>query len=147
MYTRKLRLACLVGIACLGSLAIQPASAQQLPTARLANDCRPELTKLCARITPGAGRKVACLLSHSDKIRPRCLLTAYIAGKVLADEITILERVAWQCSSDVPSLCSGVLPGGGRVFDCLVKNKARLLPQCRKVISAAQVEMRKRKSR
>ena len=100
--------------------------------ARLAKDCAPDLVKYCAGITPGGGRNVACLISYSDRISSRCRLTAYLAGKGLADNMIRLERLAWKCSADIQSLCYNVSVGGGRIYDCIKKNKARLLPDCRR---------------
>ena len=105
-----------------------------------AEDCKAELAKFCSNIVPGDGRKVACLISYSDKVSPRCRLSAYIAGKTLADNILRLERLAWKCSADIPSLCSDVLPGGGRIYQCLRKNKARLLPECRQAMPVFESE-------
>ncbi len=100
----------------------------------LAQDCTGDLNKYCAAIVPGEGRKVACLISYSDRISPRCRLTAFVAGKVLAENVLRLEKLAFKCSSAIPSLCSDVPIGGGRIYDCLKKNKARLLPDCRNAL-------------
>ena len=100
-------------------------------SAGVANDCAPDLAKFCSRITPGEGRKVACLISYSDRISPRCRLTAYLAGKALAENMLRLERLAFRCSADIQSLCYNFGIGGGRIYDCLKKNKARLVSDCR----------------
>lgn len=107
------------------------AEAQVGAARRLAQDCAVDLNKYCSAIKPGEGRNVACLISYSDKIAPRCRLTAFLAGKVLAENMLRLEKLAFKCSADIPSLCDKAGIGGGRIYDCLKKNKARLVPECR----------------
>jgi len=121
-------------------MAADRSFAQNRTALVFAQDCKADLAQYCSKITPGEGREVACLISYSDKISPRCRLSAYIAGKVLADSMLRLERLAWKCSADIPSLCSNVLPGGGRIYDCLRKNKARLLPDCRQAMPIFEAE-------
>jgi len=38
------------------------------------------------------------------------------------------------CGGDFRKLCPGVMPGGGRILDCLAKQKDKLSPACKKVI-------------
>lgn len=117
----------------------------QSRTARtLAQDCAVDLNKFCTAIKPGEGRKVACLISYSDKIAPRCRQTAFLAGKALAENMLRLEKLAFKCSAAIPSLCHNVGIGGGRIYDCLKKNKARLLPDCRSALPQFEAQyMRK----
>jgi len=96
----------------------------------LYKDCSIDLEKYCAKITPGAGRKVACLIAHSDKVNPRCRLTSFLAGKELARTMNRLEQLAFICGSDIKSMCDQVLPGGARIYKCLKNNKAKLLERC-----------------
>ncbi len=44
------------------------------------------------------------------------------------------ERAA--CQDDFKKLCPGVIPGGGRVLDCLAKHKDSVSPACKKVLEA-----------
>ena len=39
------------------------------------------------------------------------------------------------CGADFRKLCPGVMPGGGRVLDCLAKQKDKLSPACKKVVA------------
>jgi Spy/CpxP family protein refolding chaperone len=39
------------------------------------------------------------------------------------------------CSADFRKLCPGVMPGGGRILDCLAKQKDKLSPACKKVVA------------
>ncbi len=47
---------------------------------------------------------------------------------------TAAERAA--CGDDFKKLCPGVLPGGGRVLDCLAKHKDAVTPACKKVLES-----------
>jgi hypothetical protein len=38
------------------------------------------------------------------------------------------------CGADVRSLCGGVMPGGGRIVQCLASNAASLSPACKEVL-------------
>jgi hypothetical protein len=39
------------------------------------------------------------------------------------------------CTPDVFRLCSAQIPSEGKIVACLIRNKARLSPACRKVFS------------
>jgi hypothetical protein len=121
------------------SVSLHPAAAQA-PGSALPQDCGADVQRFCRAITPGEGRVVACLISHSDKIAPRCRLTAFLAGKALADNLVRLDRLAFDCGADIKSLCFNIHPGGGRVYDCLRKNRAKLLPSCRQAMPKFEAE-------
>jgi hypothetical protein len=95
-------------------------------------DCADDLKRHCAKVTPGASRAVACLIAFEDQITPRCRLTAYLASGDLSNRLKALQKMAKICSSDIKQYCSTVVPGGGRVYDCISKNKATLTDACRK---------------
>ncbi|HLL27514.1 MAG TPA: cysteine rich repeat-containing protein [Xanthobacteraceae bacterium] len=40
------------------------------------------------------------------------------------------------CGDDFKKLCNGVIPGGGRVLDCLARQKDKLSDACRKVVES-----------
>jgi hypothetical protein len=98
----------------------------------VAVDCAGELKTFCSKVRPGGNRLVACLIAFEDKVSPRCRLTAYLASGTLGDRMKQLQSMAKICSSDILQYCSKVPPGGGRIFDCLKKNKATLTDECRK---------------
>jgi hypothetical protein len=58
------------------------------------------------------------------------LLAALSAGQASAQ--TAEERGA--CQADFEKFCPGVLPGGGRVLECLAKQMDKLSPACQKVV-------------
>ncbi|SDP91262.1 Cysteine rich repeat-containing protein [Phyllobacterium sp. YR620] len=47
---------------------------------------------------------------------------------------TAAEREA--CMPDYQKYCTGVAPGGGRIFECLAKQLDQLSPACKKVVEA-----------
>ena len=40
------------------------------------------------------------------------------------------------CQGDAKKLCSGVAPGGGRILECLAKQKGNLSDPCKAVVEA-----------
>jgi hypothetical protein len=40
------------------------------------------------------------------------------------------------CKADYKKFCTGVLPGGGRLIQCLSKHLSDLSPECQKVVKA-----------
>jgi hypothetical protein len=44
----------------------------------------------------------------------------------LGNRLKSFQKMARICSSDIKQQCSKVVPGGGRIFDCINKNKATL---------------------
>jgi Golgi apparatus protein 1 len=104
----------------------------------LAADCAPDIAKYCSSVTPGAHRIVACLISFEDKISPRCRMTAYLGSDDLGVRMKALKAMAKSCSADILQYCSSVSAGGGRIYDCLMKNKATLTDECRNQVPTAQ---------
>ncbi len=60
------------------------------------------------------------------------IAVGFLAGGAMAQ--TSAEREA--CMSDYQKFCSGVAPGGGRIFECLAKQLDKLSPECKKVVEA-----------
>jgi hypothetical protein len=108
----------------------------------LVADCAPDIAKYCSNVTPGAHRIVACLISYEDKISPRCRMTAYLGSDDLGVRMKALKAMATSCSADILQYCSSVSAGGGRIYDCLMKNKATLTNDCRNQIPTAQQFMK-----
>lgn len=129
-----------VAIAALtASIASSTAYGQQ---SNLAADCAVEIKTYCSNVSPGADRIVACLIAYEDKIPPRCRLTAYMGSDELGVRMQALKKLAKTCSSDILQYCSKVPAGGGRIYDCLTKNKATLTDDCRAQVPAAQQYMK-----
>jgi len=65
------------------------------------------------------------------------LLAAFvlIVGFVSAASAQTAEQRA-ACQDDVKKFCSGIMPGGGRILDCLAKQKDKLSDACKKVVES-----------
>lgn len=124
-------------VLCLGLALALTSSGPKLVWAQsaagtLAADCAGDIKQYCSAVTPGESRVVACLIAFEDRIAPRCRLTAYLASDDLGNRLKSLRQMARICSSDIVQYCSKVAPGGGRIYDCIKKNKATLTDECRK---------------
>jgi hypothetical protein len=60
------------------------------------------------------------------------LIVASLATPALAQ--TAAERAA--CEADAKKYCPGVRPIGGKLLECMSKNKDKLTDSCRKVIES-----------
>ena len=125
---------------CICALAFVASTASSLSAggavATLTNDCSKEIRTYCSKVTPGHSRTVACLIAYEDRISPRCRLTAYLASGNLNSRLKQLNAMSKTCSSDILQYCSQVPPGGGRIYDCIKKNRATLTDDCRAGLSA-----------
>ena len=67
----------------------------------------------------------------------RIVLIAATLALVALSQNAVAQTAEQQaaCGGDFRKLCPGVLPGGGRVLDCLAKQKDKLSPACKKVIA------------
>jgi len=52
----------------------------------------------------------------------------------MAQDFTAAQRAA--CKGDYNKFCKGTRPGGGRVLDCLSKQRDQLSESCKKVVDA-----------
>lgn len=66
----------------------------------------------------------------------RMILTVIGIGMCCSSAMaqTAAERAA--CMADFQKYCSGVMPGGGRVIECLAKQLDKLTPECKKVVQS-----------
>lgn len=131
LQSRNNPLLCTICALVLGLAISAPTSANAGGAATLANDCSKEIQTYCSKVTPGNSRVVACLIAHEDRISPRCRLTAYLGSGTLNNRLKHLQAMAKTCSSDILQYCSQLRPGGGRIYDCIRKNRATLTDECR----------------
>lgn len=68
----------------------------------------------------------------------RVFLSFLAVGIGLSGDVAMAQTAAEReaCMADYQKYCSGVAPGGGRVFECLVKQMDSLSPECKKVVEA-----------
>lgn len=110
----------------------QPVIAQpgQQQGQAFADPCREDVQRLCADITPGDGRIVACLKSKEDKLSPACK-ARFDEGKKR------LEQARQACAGDVQKFCKDVQAGQGRLLTCLKNNYEGLSQECKNTFSEA----------
>jgi Cysteine rich repeat len=65
------------------------------------------------------------------------LTVAALASAASAQPSSVNARLAAACGKDVQTLCPGVLPGGGRIGQCLKAHASQVSPGCKSAIAAA----------
>ncbi|WIG52013.1 MAG: hypothetical protein OJF48_002930 [Afipia sp.] len=140
--------------------AQKPSDAQ---TAAMRSACRSDYQKNCASVPPGGAPALNCLERNKSKLSASCqqavsavsgTATAPAAGGTPAapagataaapapalvlrpmrprEELFVLRSA---CGADVRTLCDGVVPGGGRIVQCLAVRAGSLSPACKDVLS------------
>jgi len=98
------------------------------------NGCKTEMEKYCAMVTPGEGRVLACLFSYQDKLSNRCEYALYDAAAQLDRAVAALTYVVNECDDDLENYCSNIVPGEGRLMDCIGKNIANVSERCQSAL-------------
>ena len=98
--------------------------------------CKEDIKKHCADVKPGGGRILKCLGEHKSELSEGCKA----AGKFVAQGY---KSFLWMCGADVNEHCKDVVPGGGRIYVCLEKQKAKLKPRCQKHLSEGKAAAEK----
>ena len=129
----------LIGGAVLVLTPIASSSAQESVAEMVINGCKAELVEYCSTVTPGRGRLAACLLAHNDKLSEQCE-DAFEVGLVqLSMILSTINYVVEQCGSDIDEYCEeGAIIGGGKIQQCLSKNRDKLEQQCQTAFSYAE---------
>ena len=92
--------------------------------------CNTELARLCAEVTPGEERLLACLYAHGDKLSKQCDYALYNAAARLERAISAVTYVASECRAELETHCAEVEAGEGRVAQCLKDHASELSPGC-----------------
>ena len=100
--------------------------------------CKKELVDYCSTVTSGRGRIAACLFAHNDKLSDQCEVAFEVGLVQLTMILSTISYVVEQCGSDIDKHCEGVVIGGGRIQQCLAKNRAQLKPKCQTAFSEAE---------
>jgi hypothetical protein len=68
----------------------------------------------------------------------RFVLLAIFLGTQMAPTAASAQTAEQKtaCKADYEKFCSGVMPGGGRLIQCLTKHMKDLTPECQKVVKA-----------
>ena len=120
------------------------ASAQASIPETLVQGCSTEIVKFCKPVSPGQGRVVACLYAYGDKLSDDCAFAMYDASEQYENTMAALRYLAKKtsCRSDIAAYCKGIPAGGGRIYDCIKKNKATLTDGCRAALPKAEELLR-----
>jgi len=95
------------------------------------NPCEKDIAKFCKNIEPGEGRLLKCLKLSEEDLTPPC-------KKQLVQIENAVEEVQNACADDYAIFCSSLLPGQGRIAECLEKNQQILTPKCKKNLGAVK---------
>lgn len=100
----------------------------------ISNYCKSDMEHLCSTEKQiGGGVAIRCLVKHVEEIVDKgCSheVTAYLrqtAQNATGDQVSFHA-----CAKDVEKFCPKVLPGEGRIRECLMQNKRDLSRECAK---------------
>jgi hypothetical protein len=119
----KQKLFVLFGMIGLALVLALPAYAAGDLIDQVVKGCDKELSTYCKDVTPGEGRGLACLYAYEDKLSGQCEYALYDAAAQLERAVNALAYAANECEKDLDKYCANIQPGGGRLLDCLNKNK------------------------
>jgi len=91
------------------------------------NPCEGDIAKFCKNVERGEGRILRCLNLNEEDLTPVC-------KEQLARIRKAVEEVQEACVDDYAIFCSSLLPGQGRIAECLEKNEYLLTPKCKTVL-------------
>jgi hypothetical protein len=109
---------------------MQSALGQQVLTG-----CSSELSRLCANVTPGEGRLLACLFAYEDQLSGQCEFALYDAAVRLERAIGVIVYVATECRAELETHCPEVEVGEGRVAQCLKDHQSELSEGCNRALT------------
>jgi hypothetical protein len=144
--------------------AKQPSSAQ---VSAIRAACQSDYPKVCVGVPPGGAAALQCLDKNKAKVSAPCqqAVNAATGGgaapaaggaaaapaaaataqpaplvlrRMLPREELFVTRSA--CAADIGTLCQGVVPGGGRIMQCLSARSTSLSSACRDVLAPFAVQ-------
>jgi hypothetical protein len=93
--------------------------------------CKADLEKFCKDVTPGEGRKIACLKAHSDKLSSECKAQ----GEKMKERRKEMHAGMEACKADKEKFCKDVEMGGGKMKECMKSHEAELSAGCRDMMA------------
>jgi hypothetical protein len=100
-------------------------------------DCAKELKNQCRHVQQGRGRLLACLYSQDKMLSPKCATMVVASTEGLVEAITAVADLRRACSADAKRHCTVVLPGDGKLVDCLNLYKKTISQACNAALDTA----------
>jgi hypothetical protein len=100
--------------------------------AQAEDPCANDTKQFCAEIKLGSGRVHDCLKEN------RARLSASCRDRLTADDLRakkLVSEFGKSCQRDTEEFCAGLLPGGGRLIQCLDEHEVELSATCRNEVS------------
>ena len=119
----------LLPVLVLAACAHAPASPAAPPEA-----CKADAARLCST-DPFL---IPCLKSQADALSAACRLAMATPGQVAGDFRQAAEDFSEACRVDAASLCPGVLPASGKLYDCLRTQSLSLSDSCQMAVRVVQ---------
>ena len=104
--------------------------------------CKDDAARLCSTSSffmrsTETGQIVGCLQAQADALSAACRLAVMTPQQVAANPQEANEDFTTACASDGATLCPGVKPAGGKLFDCLRVQSLSLGQPCQIAVWAA----------
>ncbi len=97
--------------------------------------CSKDMRSYCTQVSPGGGRLVACFFAHQDKISVGCEMALLEASDKIEWVVDEVRSAVATCAVDIRKHCAGMVPGEGRIFQCLRDNQGDLTRGCTQVVN------------
>lgn len=137
----------------------KPTSAQ---VTAIRSACRGDYRKVCAGVPTGGAPAQQCLEKNKARVSAACSAALAAAGDIAPTPATGAAPAAAEaapaaaptvivlrpmmpreelfvmrsaCGDDIRTLCASVVPGGGRIMQCISNRAAELSPACREVLA------------
>jgi outer membrane protein OmpA-like peptidoglycan-associated protein len=124
-----------------GMLAASPSYAQTIGFSEavgiLADNCKQDIAKHCAKVNIAGGRIMRCLEEKQASISAACKGSIGGVVNLVSKRSAARAALAKTCDADRLRLCAGVVPGDGNLLECFDQVKANVSPACRKVVEDA----------
>jgi hypothetical protein len=101
--------------------------------------CGKEVKRYCKKVAAGDGRLLACVHARQKSLSAGCKTAVAAALDRLNRAYAARSEAQRICEPDVRRLCSGVVPGGGNLVDCLARARGRVSRACNAVLDEALV--------
>jgi hypothetical protein len=119
------------------------ANAQDRPgpaaAAAIKADCAKELKSQCRGVQEGRGRLLACLYARDKSLSPKCATTVADSAEQLVEALSAVNSVRRACDADLKRHCMTVLPGNGKLVDCLTGFRRSVAQACGAALDTASL--------